>query len=520
MVDNKINFKINKTNIVKNNNLNKDSLNTKFKKNTINNEHATKKDKKSFAIIDEYICCPTSIANSLYEKNQNNIVNYKYNRVNSLKIDQLFQSIKSNLNDTDKLNIEAKFSNHLLAFKKADLNGTSYPCLTSLYEPILNEIDKIYDSNRAFKLYYLFRLIETLNVIEDKLFDYYKIMIKNKDFGICSQIKGSVTNEVLLSYEFSSFINNYASWYALTEIIMFEIYILNKFFNDFNKQLKFDYKIFSIKNNAKFNPYEFAKKNFAILGSKLIKNIDIGMKLFGPSSYSSIALLVLSSYTSGLSLPAIFYSTKSFQFAIAGTYVSNWIVRSVSKYLDYYSNTAEYSKISNVIVALNNKLSNISNVSVDLIKLFILRELDEYLQLESTLNSDISNENLINNCKLSIKFNNDNIDKLTTKTNIQLNQNQLYMDKEYNHKLLINKIEEQKNLLEKHLSTVDDLKEEDFKKIEDEAMQWIERSVNISNIEDKQINANGKEAIEKIVKKQNESDWTLINLIRNKCNKK
>lgn len=433
------------------------------KPDAIQKESNEEKQKKKFVIIDDYLNKGVKSDKRVDQK-----------IVNSVKIHQLFDTVKSSLGESDKIKIEALFDKHFLFFKKSDLNSHNYPCLINFYKPNIEEALKTYTDNRLHLLYYIFRLVESIPTIEDKLFEYYKKKIKNKDYGLTSQMKGSITKDIIYSNEFNDFVNKYASWHSSSEIIIFQFYLTETVFKS---RFSFNSSMFSLQSNFKWSSMDFASRNAAKISSMILRNFDIAVKLFGPTNFAAISMLLISNFYGGFSMRKIFRETKYFQFAIFGTFALNWIVSSITKYLDHYSSTCEYYKMASIVKDLNTKLEKISEASTELMKLCLISELNCFLQIEY---SEISKS---------------------------------YVDEKIHNDLLLQKkIDELKLLIEKHISKVEDVNEEDLKQVEIEAMKWVEKTVSLSVLEEEE--ENGQSQIEDIKKKQNEKDWVLINIVR------
>ena len=398
--------------------------------------------------------------------------------LNSIKIDSLFSKTRFNLDPTEKLKLESRFSEHLLIIKKSNFDKQHYPCLINFYKPIIKNLEENdFKDKPNHLIYYIFRIIESFSTLEDKLFDLYKIQISKNDFNLSHSMKEKITSDIKYSHEYTEFINNYSAWHAKSEIIIFSIFLLDEIFKK-----KFNYvpHKFSLEKNLNWSVNDFATRNFAKLSSTILKNVELGVAVFGSVNYSRIFFLVLSNYYAGMSVPSIFFSTSFCHAALVGTYVFSWIVGTVTSYLDYFKNTQQYFKMSNLLIKLNSKLDNISSTSSDLLKLIILSELHK--------NSDEDKDG-----------------------------------KEVNQKLLDKKVEEFSYLIEVHLGRIDDLTDKDFKLIEEESVEWIEKIVNVNLDEENgksicEFSTNSKESLSNKGNTSN-NDWVLIDIIKDHFSK-
>lgn len=401
--------------------------------------------------------------------------------LNSIQIDCLFTKTNFTLDSTEKLKLESKFNEHLLIIKKSNFDKQHYPCLINFYKPIIKELEEEeYKNKPNYLIYYIFRVIESFFIFENLLFDLYKIQITKNEFNITHSMKEKITADVKESHEYTEFINNYSAWHAKSEIIIFSVFLLDEIFKK-----KFNYipHKFSLEKNLNWSVNEFAARNFAKLSSTILKNVELGVAVFGSVNYSRIFFLVLSNYYAGMSVPSIFFSTSFCHAALVGTYVFSWIVGTITSYLDYFKNTQQYFKMSNLLIKLNSKLDNICSTSSDLLKLIILSELHKNLN-----EGDEGTE-----------------------------------EKVVNQKQLDKKVEEFSYLIDMHLGKIDDLTDKDFKLIEEESVEWIEKIVNVNLDEENgksicEFSTNSKEALSNNGKSSN-NDWILIDIIKDHFNK-
>lgn len=390
--------------------------------------------------------------------------------INSINIDELISNSGS-LSFEDKRAVDNKVNEHILLFKKCDLNKALFPCLNTYYSQLLEEALIQYNDNKSKLLYYVLRLIEILPSFENKLFDFYLSLITKTSFGLTKTMKEKISKNVIASNEFTLFCKRYAQWHSESEIIIFTINLLDL---AFGIKFQFDSEKFSLQKNLTWSPLVYAKRNFTELSSIFLRNANIGLKIFGSVNYSKFLMMILSNYYSGMSIPAIFWASKIHNYALVGTYAFNCIVTYIADYLDHYSKTIDFSSMKGLLEDLNNKLEKVRFALVELLKLKIVE--------------NMSGLEIISNKEDAISYESDKNNKLITK-----------------------KIDEKILLITKHLNQLQDISPEDEKQIDLETIAWVEKSINLTS-----INENGVE--EQINEKAHESNnyWTYISIIKDK----
>ena len=390
------------------------------------------------------------------------------NFINSINIDELLSN-SGNLSFEDKKAVDDTVNEHILLFKKCDLNKALFPCLNTYYSNLLEDALKQYNDNKSKILYYILRLIEILPSFENKLFDFYLSLITKSNFGLTKTMKEKISKDVVASNEFSLFCNRYAQWHSESEIIIFTINLLDL---AFGIKFQFNSEKFSLKKNLTWSPLVFAKRNFANLSSIFLSNANIGVKIFGSVSYSKFLMMILSNYYGGMTIPAIFWATKFHNYALVGTYAFNCIVTYISDYLDHYSKTIDFKSMKGLLEDINNKLEKVRYALIELLKLKIIEAVS-------------CSERILNR------------------------EEPLSYDSVKNIKVITKKIDEKMLLITKHLNQLQDISPEDEKQIDLETITWVEKSIDLT-LKDE----NGVE--EQINEKAHESNnyWTYISIIK------
>lgn len=536
--------------IIKNEDYSKSTSKSKVNKADSNSEEIENND---IEIIENYFLNTTLTKSKM--NNQLECI------VNSVKLEHLFLN-PNILPLHDRTKIDIMCDELLLSFKKADLNNNVFPCLLNFFKETFIKAKQQLSSStnpnskeskelNPKQLYYVLRIVESSATLENKIHDLYSKLIKRNGFGISSSLKSSLTSEIKYSTEYNDFVNRLANWYSITEISILNFFLISLFFG---VSFAFDAKTYSVENNLDFSVNMFAKKNFYRLTSLVLKNAELGVKLFGSVSYSSLAFILMSGFYSGASIPSIFFSTKFCHYALVGTYVFNWIVGSLTGYLDHFTATCEYYRISEILLSLNTKLENVLISGSELIKLLTLYHLDKQFDL-----GEMSMENIQ---KESKEFTNVNGIEEDIKKGIYQEKSK---NKVYSQKYLEYKIEELSLLVTRYLGKTDDISEEEMKEIDIQATKWVEELVKYDELEvsrivessiknsddaDKSDNngiteklelnekdisetLNGsfyevdKEKIQKIYRDnqmiakdyKDERDWVLINIIKSKVGK-
>ncbi len=242
----------------------------------------------------------------------------------------------------------------------------------------------------------------------------------------------------------------------------------------FDKRLPYKTDKFSLDQNLSWSPSAFIKRNFTSLVSIFLSSSNLGLKIFGPISYSKFICSIMGNYFKGSSVASIFWATKLTSYAIVGTYAFNCVVSYTADYLEYYSNIIDFSSMENILDGLNDKIDAIKTNNYKLIKFCIC----DSLKVSDT--KDIKEEK-------------DSMNEI------------------YKNKLVAKEISKIENTILTHLSKLEDLSKEDDDKIELYSFDWIERTVNISSIENNGISAKDDDE-----KTSNNNYWAWIDVIKSK----
>ena len=115
-----------------------------------------------------------------------------------------------------------------------------------------------------------------------------------------STICDTLTTNILKSDKFKDFCKSLAKWYTLTEMITFNLEILNEYFG-FN--LEFSLEKFTLKNNFGFSLKSFAKRNILKLVSYFIKNLSFNYSITDLDlDYKKMFFILASAFTCGISM--------------------------------------------------------------------------------------------------------------------------------------------------------------------------------------------------------------------------
>jgi hypothetical protein len=211
----------------------------------------------------------------------------------------------------DLENNNLKFKDFLTMFGQNDLSKFSFPCLKNSTMGYLTAL-KLNNKNNHLNCYFFMLVLSNRNIFKDYVKNYYLGIIKNNYFGISPKFGYVITREIMMSDEYNLFTDSLSEWYAKIEIIIFYITILNQFFGI---MLNFEEKKYSLENNFDFSLKTFAKKNFLKLASFIFKKSSLDIKL-GEMNYNKIFLILISSFTCGISLKDIFLGGDLSQLAL------------------------------------------------------------------------------------------------------------------------------------------------------------------------------------------------------------
>ena len=187
-------------------------------------------------------------------------------------------------------------------FKSADLSTSSFPYLTtSVFIEIELINEKFKDKNESD--YFLILIINHYQEFKKILKSFFKKNITENEFGMSHTIsRSTLDTKVAKSDNFMEFIDELTRWYIYIEFIFFNLKLLDLFKG---VKIPFEDKNLSLENNYGFSLKSFAKKNFLKLSGYLVTQLS-GVVSFGGIDYTKLGILLLSSFTCGLSVNKFF----------------------------------------------------------------------------------------------------------------------------------------------------------------------------------------------------------------------
>jgi hypothetical protein len=219
-------------------------------------------------------------------------------------------SYEFNLTQDDLKKVTQSFKDFLIFFQKNDLSKSAFPSLKNSVSTFLTAL--LLENNKYLNYYFFMLLLANKNIIKNSVKNYYMNIIRHNYFGISPKFGYVITREVMASEEYGKFTNSLAEWYTKVEMIVFFVTLLNQFFG---VMLDFDEKKYSLENNFDFSIKTFAKKNFLKLASYVFKKTSLDIKM-GPVNYQKIFLILISSFSCGISLKDIFIGGDIRQLAL------------------------------------------------------------------------------------------------------------------------------------------------------------------------------------------------------------
>lgn len=187
-------------------------------------------------------------------------------------------------------------------FRSTDLTSKSFPYLTNtVFIDIELLLEDIKDENE--KDYFLILIVNHYQEFKKSLQEFFRLKIVEHDFGMSHTIsKNTLGSGVVKSPNFTRFIDQLVRWYIQSEFIFFDLKLLDLFKG---VKIPFDDKNLSLEKNYGFSLKTFAKKNFLKLSGYLVTQLS-GVITFGGIDYTKLGLLLLSSFTCGLSVNRFF----------------------------------------------------------------------------------------------------------------------------------------------------------------------------------------------------------------------
>ena len=315
------------------------------------------------------------------------IDNYVDKANESTYLKKLFTLFKDKITEQEKqLNFEnskKKINNLIQEFNTKNINELLYPHIkTFIFSKLYNNNNEDITPQNLLDLHYL---ISNEIYFNETIQNYYVNIITVNCFGIPKELY----KEKILSYEMSNsssykkFVYILSKWYTLTEIVILNLYLLEKFFN---KKFEYNSNYKIIDNNNKNIEY-FSKRNLLKLGSILVDNTsDIAS-----SGIINMILNTLGS-TSFVGVNNLLSICKSY----AKKYLIGNIFGNLGKNIEKNSNSKELNKIIDNIEGMNNFLNEINNKIINLInneiKIYIYNKLGEYKEKYVTKSNELEKQ--------------------------------------------------------------------------------------------------------------------------------
>jgi hypothetical protein len=96
--------------------------------------------------------------------------------------------------------------------------------------PVIEALFNKYNNKNA-NFYFLIQLLGHRKDINDRRRTFYTDIITHNNFGVTSEkLSTAITHEVKDTQEYNNFVAKLAEWYTRTEMIIFNISIINLFF--------------------------------------------------------------------------------------------------------------------------------------------------------------------------------------------------------------------------------------------------------------------------------------------------
>ena len=327
--------------------------------------------KKDIEIIDNYV---DEVNESPYFKKLFTLYNEK---------------ISEQEKQLDLENSKQKINNIIQEFNTKNINEILYPHIkTFIFSKLYNNKNIELSAENLLDLHYL---ISNEIYFNETIQEYYSKIITINCFGIPKELykEKILTYEMSNSSSYKKFVYSLSKWYTLTEILILNLYLLEKFFN---KKFEYntDYKIVENNNNLNINNKNieyFSKRNFFKLGSILVNNTsDIASSGIVNIIFNSIVCNSFEGINNILTI------CKSY----VKTYLIGNIFGDLGKNIEKKSNSNELNKITNNIEGLNNFLDEINNKIINLInneiKIYIYNQIGEYKEKYVLKNNELEKE--------------------------------------------------------------------------------------------------------------------------------
>ena len=230
---------------------------------------------------------------------------FNFNGNQDIEIQHLLKKFETPgliISEDNQKKIYNEFSKIERLFKSTDLSSLSFPYLTS---SVFIEIELINEKikDRDERDYFLILIINHHQEFKKVLKGFFKKNITDNEFGMTHTIsKSTLDKKVEKSVNFAKFIDELTTWYIYIEFIFFNLKLLDLFKG---VKIPFEDKNLSLEKNYGFSLKSFAKKNFLKLSGFLVTQLS-GVVSFGGIDYTKLGILLLSSFTCGLSVNKFF----------------------------------------------------------------------------------------------------------------------------------------------------------------------------------------------------------------------
>jgi hypothetical protein len=230
-------------------------------------------------------------------------------------------------------------------------------------------------NNENYQKGLLLSLLSHKDDILEVLESFFLKLIKNNKLGITNSIKTIFSKEVTQSKKYELFEKQLSKWHCYIEFILFYI---DYIFSHYNKNFKFNKKLFEIENYKGSYTNILIKKALYNLSSTICSNISLNPKI----DYKKLLLYITLSLQSGFNLSNLFnFFPKSELNNFATNFAINFLMGKLTSKLKYESLFVEFNIICDNIEKLNINLFKIENYLYQYILLKVERELDEKLGL-------------------------------------------------------------------------------------------------------------------------------------------
>jgi len=273
--------------------------------------------------------------------------------------------------DNDFLETKNLYEKKIFPQFKNSLFTIESPYLNNMFEYYFNQNPNNENYQKGLLLSLLSHKDDILEVLES----FFLKLIKNNKLGITNSIKTIFSKEVTQSKKYELFEKQLSKWHCHIEFILFYI---DYIFSHYNKNFKFNKKLFEIENYKGSYTNILIKKALYNLSSTICSNISLNPKI----DYKKLLLYITLSLQSGFNLSNLFnFFPKSELNNFATNFAINFLMGKLTSKLKYESLFVEFNIICDNIEKLNINLFKIENYLYQYILLKVERELDEKLGL-------------------------------------------------------------------------------------------------------------------------------------------